>query len=166
MSQQMVSGIYYPHSMEANVNSIMYIANYPAVMCHELSHLKGFIREDEANFIGYLACVNSEDDFFVYSGYLSVISYLESDIMALEEAGFKANEELINLDDLVYNDLAFLADGMWEAVEENAIVDTKTVSMISSNVIDTSLKLNGVPNGEESYCDVVLWLLSTYKLKE
>ena len=28
--------------------------NIPHTICHELSHLKGYMREDEANFIGYL----------------------------------------------------------------------------------------------------------------
>ena len=59
MSQQYVSGIYYPFSMEANINGMMYLPNYPATICHELSHLKGIISEDEANFIGYLACIKS-----------------------------------------------------------------------------------------------------------
>lgn len=50
--------------MEANYNRQMYVANVPATLCHELSHLKGVILEDEANFLGYLACVSSEDAFF------------------------------------------------------------------------------------------------------
>ena len=45
--------------------------NIPHTICHELSHLKGFMREDEANFIGYLACIRSDDPMFRYSGYLT-----------------------------------------------------------------------------------------------
>ena len=74
-------GYYFPFSMEANYNRQMYITNMPVTMCHELSHLKGFILEDEANFIGYLACVDSEDPFFRYSAYLSVIGYLDRDFI-------------------------------------------------------------------------------------
>ena len=45
--------------------------NIPHTICHELSHLKGFMREDEANFIGYLACIGSDSPDFRYSGYLT-----------------------------------------------------------------------------------------------
>lgn len=57
MCQQYMAGYYFPFSMEANYNNVMYIMNFPSTMCHELAHLKGFILEDEANFISYLACV-------------------------------------------------------------------------------------------------------------
>ncbi len=79
-SQQYIMGYYFPFSMEANYNDVMYIANIPHTMCHELAHTKGFISEDEANLIGFLACIRSDDDFFEYSGYLSVLGYLDSDL--------------------------------------------------------------------------------------
>ena len=37
-------------------------------MCHELSHICGFMREDEANFISYLACYHSSSTELRYSG--------------------------------------------------------------------------------------------------
>jgi len=78
-SQQYMCGYYFPFSMEANYNDVMYIMNMPSTLCHELAHLKGYIFEDEANFIGFLACVNSEELLFQYSGYLSVLNYLDND---------------------------------------------------------------------------------------
>ena len=57
MCQQHMQGYYFPFSMEANYNDVMHILNIPSTMCHELAHLRGYIYEDEANFIGYLACV-------------------------------------------------------------------------------------------------------------
>ena len=63
MCQQHMQGYYFPFSMEANYNDVMHILNFPSTMCHELAHLRGYIYEDEANFIGYLACVESEDAF-------------------------------------------------------------------------------------------------------
>lgn len=58
-------------TVEANFNGDMPDYNVPHTLCHELSHLKGFMREDEANFIGYLACISSENEVFRYSGYLT-----------------------------------------------------------------------------------------------
>ena len=79
LSQQYMMGYYFPFSMEANYNTSMYVVNVPATLCHELAHLKGFIYEDDANFIGYLACISSDDPFYRYSGYLSVLSYVEKE---------------------------------------------------------------------------------------
>ena len=64
-SQQYMCGYYFPFSMEANYNDVMYIMNKPSTMCHELAHLRGYIYEDEANFISYLACTQSEDLLFL-----------------------------------------------------------------------------------------------------
>ncbi len=80
-SQQYIQGYYFPFSMEANYNDVMYIANIPATMCHELAHTKGYINEDEANLIGFLACIRSDEDFFKYSGYLMVLGYINNDLI-------------------------------------------------------------------------------------
>ena len=64
LSVQQVSGIYSPFTIEANVNRDMVPYNIPFTACHELSHLRGFMREDEANFIAFLACVYSDNPVF------------------------------------------------------------------------------------------------------
>lgn len=58
------------------------------MICHEFAHLKGFMQEDEANLIGYLACINSDDAFFRYSGYMGVLNYVEKNfVRASKRAG-------------------------------------------------------------------------------
>ena len=79
LSQQYMKGYYFPFSLEANYNDVMYIMSKPATMCHELAHTKGFIYEDEANLIAFLACLHSDDLMFQYSGYLSVLNYIDND---------------------------------------------------------------------------------------
>ena len=69
LSVQQLSGVYSPFTVEANYNNAMVSYNIPHTICHELSHLKGFMREDEANFIGFLACLESDSPAFAYSGY-------------------------------------------------------------------------------------------------
>ncbi len=61
--------------MEANYNGHMPEMDIPSTVCHELSHLKGFMREDEANFIAYLACRQSDSAAFRYSGALLAYIY-------------------------------------------------------------------------------------------
>ena len=60
MSKMEITGIFFPFTMEANVNVDATSYSVPATMSHELAHLRGFMREDEANFIAYLACKQSD----------------------------------------------------------------------------------------------------------
>ncbi len=75
MSYLDISGIYCPFTFEANVNVHMDDVGIPFTMCHELSHLSGYMREDEANFIAFLACIRSDDADFRYSGaFLAMVN--------------------------------------------------------------------------------------------
>lgn len=71
LSYQGLTGIYLPFTVEANYNGDMPAYDKPFTVCHELSHLRGFMEEQEANFIAFLACIGSERADFQYSGYLS-----------------------------------------------------------------------------------------------
>lgn len=161
-SQQYIMGYYFPFSLEANYNNRMYISNMPASMCHELSHLKGFILEDEANFVGYLACVDSEDEFFRYSAYLSVISYLDRDFYRASGNNNEVYQSYPAINDLVRFDMMFLTKQQWQQVEEHAVISTEIVKEASNTFTETTLTLNGVSDGKISYSRVVDLLLGYY----
>ncbi len=44
MTQLSLKGVYFPFTLEANYNKDMYSLNFPDTICHEMSHLKGFIQ--------------------------------------------------------------------------------------------------------------------------
>ena len=69
MSLMGITGVYFPYTAEANVSCDWPRLSIPATMGHELAHRAGFMREDEANYIGYLACAASDDPLARYSGY-------------------------------------------------------------------------------------------------
>lgn len=161
-SQQYIMGYYFPFSMEANYNPQMYITNVPVTMCHELSHLKGFIREDEANFIGYLACVDSQDMLFQYSAYLSVIGYLDRDFFRAIGEDTEVYLSHPQISKLAAEDKKFLTDEAWEQVEERAVLSTEMVKQATNTFLDTTLTLNGVADGRVSYSRVVKLLLQYY----
>ena len=161
-SQQYIMGYYFPFSMEANYNRQMYVTNMPVTMCHELSHLKGFILEDEANFIGYLSCVDSEDPFFRYSAYLSVIGYLDRDFIKAIGEDVQIYLEHPQISDLTAEDKKFLTKEAWQQVEEKAVVSTETVKQAADTFLNTTLTLNGVADGTVSYSRVVKLLLQYY----
>jgi len=161
MSQQYMQGYYFPFSMEANYNDEMYIMNKPFTMCHELAHTHGYIYEDEANFLGFLSCIKSDDPVFVYSGYLGVLNYVNNDFYkAVDKEEYKSH---VAISDKVRYDDQFLTDEAWERVEKRAIFNTRTVKKAADTFIDTNLKVNGVSAGKVSYTHVVALLLDYYR---
>ncbi len=164
LSQQYMTGYYFPFSMEANYNKVMYVMNMPATYCHELAHLKGYIYEDEANFISYLACVGSEDVLFQYAGYLSVLNYIDNDFY--DSVGKDRERYLaeVNILPQVHADNVFLTQEEWDRIEDKAVLDTETVDAVSDAFTDTTLKLNGVTDGMVSYSRVVKLLLQYYDI--
>ena len=74
----MTTGIYIPYTFESNINVDVPAFSIPAIMCHELTHFRGFMRENEANFLGYLACMESPRDDFRYSGAMMAFFLLLS----------------------------------------------------------------------------------------
>ncbi len=161
-SQQYMRGYYFPFSMEANYNQVMYISNMPSTMCHELAHLRGYIFEDEANFISYLACIQSGDEFFEYSGYLGVLYYLDNDFYDAVGGDWEIYLSQPVIDEQVHEDNIFLTDAEWERINGKALIDTETVDEISDTFTDTTLKVNGVQDGMASYSRVVELLLWYY----
>ncbi|MCM1539305.1 MAG: DUF3810 domain-containing protein [bacterium] len=162
--QQQMCGYYFPFSLEANYNDMMYIMNFPYTMCHELSHLKGYIYENEANYLAYLACVGSGDEVFEYSGYLNVLYYVERDLVdALTQRGEMARyESLTPIKEQVHLDNVYVTSEQWEKVNEQSPLDTRLVSDVTDTFLEANLTVNGVSDGVVSYSRVVGLLLSYY----
>ena len=139
---------------------------------HELAHIRGYIYEDEANFIAFLACVESDDSTFQYAGYLSVLNYVANDLyktrLADPDSYAAAREAVHPLQVLqqVQEDNIFVTEEQWERINGKAVVNTETVDSVSDTLTNASLKLNGVSDGMISYNRVVELLLQWYGEKE
>ena len=162
MSQSHLSGIYFPFSLEANYNDDMCRTNLPETVCHELSHLKGFIQEDEANFISFFATTQCSDDLsFQYSGYLSALEYVHNEIynQNITEAFYLTD----SISDNVRRDwFRFMPDNYWQENKKKEIIPTEKVNTVSTTAIDTNIKVNGREEGIKSYSLVVELLLDFY----
>ena len=167
MCQMYMAGYYFPFSMEANYNDVMQVTNKPSTICHELAHLRGYILEDEANFISFLACSRSDDIFFQYSGYLEVMSYLYQELNNLtpEEVKYMndAGIGICPITKQILGDATFVLPEQWDRIEEEAVLDTETVEKASDVFVETSLQLNGVSDGMKSYSRVVELLILYYR---
>lgn len=152
LSYQHLTGVYSPFTIEANYNADMTPYNIPFTMCHELSHLRGFMREDEANYIAYLACSISEEVEFQYSGALMAWLYSTN---VLYEYDREAYRELSGrLDENAGKDLDENTK-FWDAYEG-------AVSELSDKVNDTYLKANKQTAGVETYDQMVNLLMAEY----
>ncbi len=156
LSIQQLSGIYSPFTVEANYNRAMTDYNIPHTICHELSHLKGFMREDEANFIACLACSFSEDRAFRYSGYL--LGWIHA-TNALADVDRDAYQKCVaRLETEVREELA-RNNQFWDRY------DTKTAK-VANQINDTYLKANLQEDGVKSYGRVVDLMLAYRKLEK
>lgn len=141
LSYQGLTGIYLPFTVEANYNGDMTAYNIPFTACHELSHLRGFMQEQEANFIAFLACRNSDRMDFQYSGYLSGWVYCMN---ALYRADYEAWKEVrVMLTEESDPDLD-ANNAFWDSYEG-------TISETADRINDTYLKANGQADGVRSY---------------
>lgn len=150
-SAVMTTGIYIPYTFESNINVDVPEFSIPATMCHELTHFRGFMRENEANFLGYLACMESPRDDFKYSGAMMAFSYCYPQLS-------KADKELAslvaqNVSDGVMRDLVF-EDEYWEPYRKTVTAD------ISNKVYDSYLNANNQQSGMKSYGEMVDLLLA------
>lgn len=162
MCQQRMCGYYFPFSIEANYNDLMYVVNFPNTMCHELSHLKGFILEDEAGFLAYLGCMNSDDTLFIYSATVEALCYVNNDLkteLALEP---EIRATLTPIDERVLFDSMFITDATQKMVDDKAWFDSGKIEKAADTFVDTNLTLNGVEEGIKSYSGIVDLLLKYY----
>ncbi len=161
MSQQYLEGIYFPFTLEANYNTTMYPVNTPSAICHELSHLKGVILEDEANFFGFLACIKSQDAYLQYSGYLSVLGYVGREVK--KTVPEEIRQTMTQPNSQVQKDSVFLTEDSWEKVESKAVIETEVVNQATDAFLDGTLKSNGIQDGMVSYSRVVRILGKWYR---
>lgn len=160
MTKQWILGIYYPFSMEANYNTNMCPVNLPNTICHEFTHLKGNIFEDEAGFLAFLACMESDNVDFRYSGYVQALEYVMNTAV-----GLACEEELYeNLSPLLWMDMyCFVPEEYWEEHEDDIeLIPDEVVEEVADVVMDTSLKINGIEDGALSYGRMVDLLLDYY----
>ena len=152
-----ILGVTYYDTLSVNYNNEMYSTAIPATICHEYAHIKGYIREDEANFIGFIACINY-DDFFKYSGYLSILGYINDDYR-------KAAKELYVpgiITERGYKDWTFFKPNVIEEIN-NSPIDQEIISDISDKINDATIKANGDELGNISYSYVSKLVFKYYE---
>ena len=148
------TGFFFPYTAEANLNADSPACLLPSTIAHELAHLRGVAREDEANFCAVVACMESGDEDYRYSGALLVAYiYLGN---ALYSADYDAWREVYStLSENVRADLRANND-YWARFETPA-------ADVSEKVYESFLQTYGDDRGMQSY-GACVDLLTVYYL--
>ncbi|MDT8418229.1 MAG: DUF3810 domain-containing protein [Lutibacter sp.] len=150
------AGYLNPLTNEAQVNYLIPKNTYPMIVCHELAHQVGVASESEANFIGYLATTNSNDDYFKYSGYLMALRFCLYEIFQKDPEKFDSLK--IKLNKGILKDIR-QSEVFWKSYQNWSEIYFKTF-------YDTFLKANKQIDGIKSYNKVVVLLINYHKTKE
>lgn len=156
MSMLQITGIFTPYTFEANINIAAPDYNIPSTMCHELAHSRGFMREDEANFIGYLACRESDSVEFQYSGAMLALVHSINRLHDVDYDAFLEVNELMS--EGVHLDFAD-NNAYWARYEG-------PVAEVSTAVNNTYLRVNNQSDGVQSYGRMVDLLLADYRARQ
>ena len=154
LSHLNIGGFFSPWTMEAHYNGDMPGQSIPFVINHELAHAAGHMREEEANFIAYLASRDSGHVDFQYSAVYVAINYVLSDLrraVSLE----RYMELLAMLPAQLARDFD-AAREFWQNFQGRA-------ADASNRANDAYLRINRQPDGVLSYGRVVELLLAYYR---
>lgn len=164
MSQTGTLGMYLPMFEEANLNDHLVDAQIAYCMCHELTHTRGIIQENEANFYGMMAAIRSENPDIRYSGYLGIMEYLQPEMDEISSA-YKERIDAVSavLRKTIGNDIyRYHEETYWKEHEDEVIIPTEVVNEVQNTVYDTTLVMQGVEDGSKSYDRVVGALLDYF----
>lgn len=145
MSYTHITGVYTFFTCEANIDVVFPDFTLPFTAAHEFAHQRGIARENEANFVAFLVCINSDDTYIRYSGYMNMLQYLLNALYSADRDMYKE----------FYSSLA--NETKKELAAYSSFFDKyrdSTASKVSGTINDTYLKLQGT-EGTKSYGMVV-----------
>lgn len=154
MTYTHISGVYSYYTGEANLNINFPDYSLPFTAAHELAHQRGIAPENEANFVAFLVCKDSDDAYIRYSAYLNMFEYVTN---ALYRADPESYYDIIySADSRIRGELVAYSN-FFEKYRESVASD------VSDAVNDTYLKTQGVKEGSASYGMVVDLAVAYYK---
>lgn len=150
------TGVYCPWLAEASINTDVPEYSLGHTATHEIAHTMGFAKENECNFLAWLACDKSGQPDYVYSGNLEAYIYCAN-------ALYKADSELWQ------EARGYCSDGMIRDMSNENKYWKKFEGEIEENAQkfnDSFIKANGVESGVLSYNEMVELMLKFYDKNE
>ncbi len=148
------TGVYCPWTSEANVNTDVPDYSIPHTAAHEIAHTMGIAKENECNFIAWLACSTSEIADFEYSGYLTAYIHCNNALYKADTELWKKARE--HCSEGMLRDLK-AQNAYWNKFK-GEVMET------SQSFNDSFIKANRDKNGVLSYNLMVELLLRYYDI--
>ena len=146
-------GYYNPFSGEGQVNTTVPRFIEPFVTAHEIGHQVGYARENEANFVAFLACRTSLSPGVRYSMYFDLYNY------AIREVGKRDTLMARNFGQKLHPQVTKDRQEL-----RNFFIQYRNpVEPVIMWGYGHFLKANNQPAGKETYNEVVAWLIAYYK---
>jgi len=140
------AGLYWPFVGEGNIDSGLHELQQPFTLAHELAHGYGITNEGVCNFIAYLACQNSENDFIRYAGLVAYWRYAAIAYQGFErEAYWEFRETLPK---------GLQAD--MDAINDNLDKYPDILPTFRNYAYDKYLKSQGISEGLASYSQIIM----------
>ena len=162
-----IGGYTYPYTMEITYNKYTGKLRYPSLFAHESAHHKGYYRENEANFLSYLGCVNCDLAVAKYSALLDMYYYIEDAcVVSLTNSGADEKEweeyEKIKVLDQVWDDEAYSLSEAEEVYEQDSH-PAEDFSEVAEDAAEVGWDTQGEILAEDSYDGVVTLALEYYE---
>ena len=154
MSYSHITGIYTFFTGEANINVNFPDYTIPYTAAHELAHQRGIAREDEANFVAFLVCMESDDPYIRYSAYLNTYEYVLSALSSADRELYRQSysqlPQQVILEENAYSKF-------YDKYRKNVVAD------VSNSVNNAYLQSQGAQEGTKSYNLVVDLAVAYYR---
>lgn len=154
MSYTHITGVYSYYTGEANLNIQFPDYTLPYTAAHEMAHQRGIAREDEANFVAFLVCIESDDPYIRYSAYINLLEYVMS---ALNRASSDAYNEFYRTIDRRIVGEFYAYSAFYDEYRENV------AEKVSGSVNNAYLQSQGQTAGTKSYGLVVDLAVAYFK---
>ncbi|MEO1516603.1 MAG: DUF3810 domain-containing protein [Bacteroidota bacterium] len=140
------AGFYMPLTGECHIDAGLHPIQQPFVMAHEYFHAYGFTDEGSCNFLAFLACIESEEPFIRYAGYMGYWRYLASGYRRADPDLYASF--YYNLPAVIRTDLKAIRERMDEYPD--------IMPRFRNLAYNTYLKAQGIPEGMKNYSRIVM----------
>ena len=146
-------GYYNPFSGEGQVNTTIPKFLEPFVSTHEVAHQLGYGKENEANFVAFLACKAYPNTTFRYSMYFDMYLYALTELDSRDSVRAKARNDKLH------------PQAKKDIDEYRRFLKKyrNQIEPVIGWIYDGYLQANDQPEGKKTYNMVVAYLIAYYK---
>jgi len=139
------AGVYLPFVSEGHIDKGLHPITQPFTMSHEMTHGYGVTKESSCNFIAFLSCINSKNEYLQYSGWMGYFRYLLSACRKANRERYRAFVE--TMDEEIRTDLHSIYEKLQKYPE--------LLPLLRDRIYNSYLKTHGIKEGTLNYSRMI-----------